>query len=475
MYGGVFKLALTVGPATPLGYPAEAAPDAAALATHALERLIRVTRGGVVQPMLATSWEVDPAGLTVTFHLRQGVKFHDGTDFNAQAVKWCFERVMEAGRAPDWESVTAVDDYTIRVKVKRYTNITLTGFASGYFSIISPTAVEVNGLDWARNNPVGTGPFKFVEYERDSRLVFERNDDYWEPGVPFLDGLEYVVISDATVRKLAFQRGDIHRLVATGIDAQELQSQGYVANIQTGGTMVLIPDSANPDSPFADIKVRQAVSYAIDREALAEGLGFGFANPAYQIYPGFAHSHIPDLEITEFNPEKARQLLALAGYPNGFNTTIHTFTRIVPRDYINAIAAMLNDVGIHTTPDFPEAGKYTEYRFGGWSNAMMAHGYAPFDNPNTLWSFYFTGTAFPSLEKPQALIDAINASLESTEVDPALVQACMKIIADNMVVIPYLEEVIIVFYQDGVHDPGIENYAATAFIADLAWLEPQAR
>jgi peptide/nickel transport system substrate-binding protein len=312
MYGGVFKQALTVGPATPLGYPWEAAPDAYSLARHSLESLIGITIDGVVEPELATSWDIDPVGLTMTFHLRQGVKFHDGSDFDAHDVVWCFEKVMEAGRAPDFVSVTAIDNYTVEIKVTRYTNVTLTNLAGGYFSIISPTAVEKNGEDWARNNPIGTGPFKFVKYERDSRLVFERNDDYRDPAIPYLDGLEYVVISDATVRKLAFERGDIHRLAAVGIDAQELHSKGYNMITQTGGTMILVPDSANPDSPFAQKLVRQAVSYAINREALVKGLTYGFGHTAYQVYPGFEITRVPDLEITEYNPDKASQLLAQA-------------------------------------------------------------------------------------------------------------------------------------------------------------------
>jgi peptide/nickel transport system substrate-binding protein len=474
MYGGVFKQALTVGPATPLGYPPESAPDAYALAGHALERLIRVKTDGTIEPRLATSWEVDKVGLTMTFHLRQGVKFHDGTPFNAQAVKWNFDLAIEAGKAPDWDSVEVVDDYTIRINLNTFNNTTLTGLWGGAFQIISPTAVEQNGLDWARNNPVGTGPFKFVEYERDARLVFERNDDYWEEGKPYLDGLEYVVIADATVRKIAFQQGDIHRLTATGIDAQDLQSEGYEVYSQTGGTMVLVPDSNNPDSPLADILVRQAVSYAIDREALAEGLGFGFARPAYQLFPGFEVSRIPDLDIHEYNPDKARELLALAGYEE-IHITIHTFTRIVPRDYITAIAAMLSEVGIITEPDFPEAGKYTEYRFNGWNNAMLGHGLAAFDNLNTTWYFYFLGIAFPSLYKSDDFKTAADASLASETIDPALVQAVIQVMHDEVMVIPYLEEVVITFYQDGVHDPGIREYMATNFIADLAWLEPDQR
>jgi hypothetical protein len=133
-------------------------------------------------------------------------------------------------------------------------------------------------------------------------------------------------------------------------------------------------------------------------------------------------------------------------------------------------------VGIQTKPDFPEAGKYTEYRFGGWSDAMLGHGYINFTNPNQLWGFYFdTSIAFTSMDVPQALQDAIDASLASAEPDPALVQAALRIVAEEMVVIPYIEEVNTLFLQDGVHDPGSEMYSSVIFQGDIAWLEPQAR
>ena len=473
MYGGTFVQSLTVGPATPLGYPPEGAPDATSLARHSLEALLSVDRSGTLHPILATSWDVDIAALTMTFQIRQGVKFHDGADLDAHDVVLCFQAYIDLEKAPEWESVTALDDYTVQVKVVRYTNITLTGM--GGFLVWNPDNVDTQGLDWVRANPIGTGPFKFVEYERDSRLVFERNENYWDPELPYLDGLEFIVIADETVRKLAFQRGDLHLLRAAGIDAQELEAEGYFVNVQTGGTLVLIPDSANADSPFSDIRVREAVSYAIDREALVEGLGFGFTNPAYSLFPGWVYGKIDNVKINKYDPEKARQLLTDAGYPNGFSITIHTFTRIVPREYINAIASMLGEVGIDVTPDFPEAGKYTEYRFNGWSNGMMAHGYAAFDNANSLWSFYFTSTAFPSFERPQALLDAIDASLAAPEFSPEAFETTLRIIDEDTTVIPYIEEVVLTFYQSGVHDPGIENYAATVFMSRFAWLEPEAR
>jgi peptide/nickel transport system substrate-binding protein len=452
-YGGVLKEVLTVGPATPIGYPPEAAPDASADARPAIESLVQVKSGGVVEPLLATGWEIAPDGKSITLNLRQGVKFHDGTDFNAAAVKWNLDLEIEAGKATDWESVEVIDDYTVRVNIPGYKNTILTGFGGTAAQIISPAAVEKNGLDWARWHPVGTGPFKFVEYERDAKLVYERNDDYWNEGLPYLDGIEFVVIADETVRSIAFQKGDIHTLRASGMTAVELRDMGYNYVTRPGGTFILIPDSKNPDSPFADIMVRQAVSYAIDREALAEAL-----------------------DKHEFNQDKARELLEKAGHPDGIKTTIHAFIRVVPRDYVTAIVNMLGEVGIIVEPDFPEAGKYSEYRFNGWNDSMMAHALGAMENMNSTFSFYFGGIQFPSVQKPEGWQEVYDAALSSETVDPVKTRALAKLIHDDVMVIPYLEETAVAFIHEGVHDSGhLKDSLTTVTEFELTWLDPELR
>jgi len=337
------------------------------------------------------------------------------------------------------DSVKKIDDYTVRINIPGYRNTILTGLGAGYSMIISPTAVEKNGLDWARWHPVGTGPFKFVEYERDARLVYEKNEDYWNKGLPYLDGVEFIVIADETVRKIAFQLGDIHSLRASGLTAQELRGMGYEHVTRSGGTFLLIPDSKNAESPFADKRVRLAVSHAINREALAHALGYGFSRPAYQVYPGFIETAIPDLEKHQFDQDLARQLLTEAGYPDGFKTTIHAFIRVVPRDFVTAIQGMLAEVGIEVDADFPEAGRYSEYRFGGWSDAMMAHAMASMENINSGFSFYFGGMQFPSVQKPEGWQEAFDAALSSINVDPVKTQKLAKLMHDEVMIIPYLE------------------------------------
>jgi peptide/nickel transport system substrate-binding protein len=476
-YGGVVKLVLMVGPSTPLGYMPEAAPDSYSYSKPALEGLIGVKSSGEAVPMLATSWDIDPAAKTMTFHLRKGVKFHDGSDFNASVVKWCFDLIMAAKKAPNFVSVEAVDDYTVRINLKTYQNTDFTGMSSGAFNVISRAGFDKNGIDYTRSHPIGTGPFKFVEYVRDSKLTYARNPDYWEAGKPYLDGVVYNVVSDETVRKLMFQRGDLSILGAAGITAQELQKSGAIMKSQSGGTFGLVPDSANANSPFAKLAVRQAVSYAIDREAIATGLGFGFLKPAYQMYGGYDSAAIPGLQKTPFDPNKAKQLLKDAGYPGGFKTSIHTFTRLVSNDWVTAIAKMLGDVGIQTEADFPTAGKYEEYRSQGWTNSLMAHGFINADNFNTVFSLYFPSSniMFPSVKKPEGFQDAVTSSITSPQVDKAKLKGIFKMMNDDLMVIPYADQVIAQFYNKGVNDPGADEYNLNTFIYKDAWLDAGAR
>ena len=476
-YGGVIKISLANGPSTPLGYMPEAANDSYTYSKPALEGMIRVKANGEAAPMLATSWDIDPAAKTMTFHLRKGVKFHDGSDFNASVVKWDYDLIMAAKKAPNFVSVEAVDDYTIKITVKNYQNTDLTGLSSGAFNVISKASFDKNGIEYTRSHPIGTGPFKFVEYVRDSKLTYSKNPDYWDTGRPYVDGVVYNIISESTVSKLMFQRGDLSILFASGINAQELQKSGAIMKTQPGGCFGLVPDSINPTSPWAKLAVRQAASYAIDREALAAGLGFGFLKPAYQMYDGYAVTAVPGLQKTLYDPAKAKQLLKDAGYPSGFKTTLHLNPGVFTADMASATAKMLTDSGIQTDVDSVTSGKYEEYRTQGWTNSLLAQGFINTDNFNSIFNLYFPATniMMPSLKKPDGFAAATTASLTSQQVDPAKLQAVFKLMSDDMTVIPFAEQVQAQFYNKGVNDPGADEYAFVNLQYKDVWLDASAR
>ena len=219
-------------------------------------------------------------------------------------------------------SVEVLDDYTVKVNLKQYQNSILGSMAvSDVF--VSPTAYNTKGIDWARYNPVGTGPFKFVSFARDVSLKFTKFDGYWQKGLPYLDGIENAVIQDPMTRAATFQSGDGNVISsADARTASDLGARGYDVISQANGYAVLLPDSANPDSPFAKQKVREAVEYAIDKAAIAKALGYGFWTADYQATIPTGMAYNSDITGRLYDPQKAKQLLAEAGYPNGFDTTI---------------------------------------------------------------------------------------------------------------------------------------------------------
>jgi len=177
-------------------------------ARHSLETLIQgsVEVPGAAAPLLATSWDLAPDKSFYTFHLRKGVKFHDGTDFNAQAVKWNMDKTVAATR-PQLSKVTSIeviDDYTIQFNLSEWDNQVLGEFGSDPALIISPASFEKKGEKWANTNPIGTGAWVKAKTKRNTMISYVKNKDYWEKGFPYLDEVFYYHIPDATTAMAAF-------------------------------------------------------------------------------------------------------------------------------------------------------------------------------------------------------------------------------------------------------------------------------
>jgi peptide/nickel transport system substrate-binding protein len=463
---------MSAGPTRPVGYPGEAANDSYTWASPALDRLVKVDLTGKIVPQLAVSWTPSDDGKSIIIGLRKGVKFHDGSDFNAAVCKWNLDMQIAAKKTVEWTSIDVVDDYTIRINVGQYQNTMLYTLANGLTQQISKAYVDKNGIQAAEWHPVGTGPFIFDSYEKDAKMTFKRNPNYWDTGKPYLDGVEIIVIADSTVRKLAFEKGDIQRLAVSGLDAVELQKAGYEMITEPGGTYALVPDSNTAASPWANINVRLAASYALNRESLAKALGYGFYSPAYQLYPGFSQTAIPGLIKQSHDVAKAKDLLKQAGYPSGFKSVMHPFM-VIPTDYSSAVINQLSDAGISVDLDKVTAAKYTELRYNGW-DGLMNHAFANYANFVSS-NDYFLGTQFPSFKRPAGLKEGYDAAASTKEVDPKLVQAIMQIIYDNVMVIPYIEEQRITFLQKGVHDPFTKTFTLMDNWVQEVWLDPSAR
>ncbi len=441
--GGIFRMAYDVTPGSPYGWPPDILGETNTTSQLCLQGLVRGAPDGSSTPLLATSWDISPDKTSITFKLRQGVKFHDGTDFNAQAVKFNYDAQIAAKKAPYWKSIDVVDDFTVRVNLTRWTNAVMYTFDGAVGSIYSPTAFQKNGIDWARVNPVGTGPFIFKSYQTDTVFKATKNPNYWQKGFPYVDEFDMVYVVDPLTQKAVMQSQAADAIdVELGKLTADYQQMGFNNLTARQAVIALFPDSNNPDSPWSNVKVRQAAEYAINREAIASGLGFGYWKAPYQIIAQNNVAYDPNFAGRKYDPAKAKQLLAEAGYPNGFKTTLIPTPSPANRDADVAIQSYLNAVGIQTSLEFPEYAKYLTYRTGSWKNALLVDVLGAWANYNQAYIMYFdpaNTTTFPSLQRSDAFKAAFNATISTVDPDTALIRKLQSIVFDEAMVIPVYE------------------------------------
>ena len=475
-YGGILRNVEMAGAQGSFGWPIDAIGNDSLNMRPVLEHFVREDKMGTLYPWLATAWKVAPDKKSITFTLRKGVKFHDGSDFNAKVAKFNLDAQLAArrGGTQSWTSIDVVDDYTIRINLSAYDN-TLIGRLSGILGvIISQASFEKNGKEWAKLNPVGTGPFKFVSFQRDVVSKFKKNEDYWDKGKPYLDGIELHVIKDPMTQQAALQAGEVD---VVGMDygkmAADLKAMGFEPQAEPSGTVILIPDSVNPDSPFADQKVREAIEYAIDREAIAKAKSYGLWKASYQLSLPGTIAYNPNFQGRRFNPDKAKQLLAEAGYPNGFKTKIIPMPFGIERDIMVSIQAFLAKVGIQVDLELVNYGKFSEYREKGWQNALLCQPIGLFPNFNQTLDMYFSPAArsFPVLKKTDGFKALLKESLGTTDLEKEKVVKVVMNAFDEAMVIPIHDTGRAYAVQKYVHDT--QHMAWGVWVnwrPDLAWL-----
>jgi len=477
-YGGVLRIIDVAEGGQPLGVPWEISGIDTKLQKPFIDSLLREDVKGNYHPWLATGWKIDQAKNTITLSLRKGVKFHDGTDFNANAVKWIVDKAIENKLVKGFLSSDVIDDSTVRINVDRYQNNYLNLLAGYRTSPVSPTAFAKNGIDWARWHPVGTGPFKFVSYERGTKVTYTKWEGYWQKGKPYLDGIEYLFIRDPMTQQAALRATGSEKVqvlcVTSGEQAAMAKAQGYEVISMPIGPVSLVPDSKNPESPLSNKKVREAVSYAINREAIVKARGFGFWSAANQIPSTGRTGYVKDLPFGQYDPKKAKQLLTEAGYPNGFKIKIIVMPAMVDRDAMVAVQRFLSEVGIQVDLEFPDGGGYITLEWkDGWRNGFMAQHTRMLANANITYNFYWHTVAghWPSLKRPEGLVDKIDTSLRTLELDDAKMQELTRMQVEDAMFIPlyYVSEMYIV--QPNVRDTGYcEWSAATINTPETTWL-----
>ena len=475
-YGGVLRNVEGAGPAGSLGWPAKAVGNDALAMKPNIECLIYEETSGKLHPWLATDWKVADDKSSLTFVLRKGVKFHDGSDFNAEVARFNLQAQLDAKQSGtrSWESIEVVDDYTVRINLKEYQNTMMGLLSGGLGAMVSRVAVEKNGEDWAKLNPVGTGPFVFVSFQRDVVTKFKRNENYWDKGKPYLDAIELHYIKDPMTQMSALRAGEAEVIgMDVGKRTADMQALGFTIIAEPSGTVTLIPDSANPDSPFADKRVREAVSYAIDRDAITKAKGYGFFHSSYQLPHPISVAAVPNLQGRSYNPEKAKQLLAAAGFPKGFKTKIIPMPFGIDRDVMVAVQSYLGEVGIQVDLDFVDYGRYSEYRMKGWKDGLLCQPLGMFPNFNTTLDWYFSEKSpqFPSLKRADGYQAILEASLATIEPVPELMQKAVKKIFDDAMIIPIHDTGRAYVTQPYVHDTGHLAWGAWPnWRPDRTWL-----
>lgn len=403
------------------------------LYANVFEGLTRFGPDGSVNPGLAESWTISDSGTEYTFKLRAGVSFHDGTEFDAKDVKFTLDRARDEtsqnaqkGLFEGIESVEVIAPLEVKVTLKAPEGNFLFNMAWGDAVIVAPESIgEI------KQKPVGTGAFRFKNWVQGDRIELERNPDYWgEPAQ--LETAVFRFISDPTAAFAAVMAEDVNAFPAYPAPENLLQFEAdsrfqVLVGSTEGETILAINNKAEP---FDDIRVRRAVAHAIDRKAVIDGAMFGLGTP---IGTHFAPHHPDYIDLTDkspYDPALAIQLLAEAGFENGFTTTL----KLPPPSYARRggeiIAAQLRAVGIETEITNLEWAQWLEEVFRGKSYGLTIVSHTePFDiGIYARPEYYFQYDS----EKFQAVMTELN-----TEQDPAMrsewLAAAQRAIADDYV------------------------------------------
>ncbi len=456
--GGTLRLIAGAIPKN-IGYPPEKAPNDTFQMAPVLERLCEWgSTSGELVGILATSWESDQTDLTITWHLREGVKFSDGTDFNAEAVRWNVQLAIDnrSGTGTNLiESMEVEDDYTLVMHMISFDWQTVQNL--GLTQPISPTSFMTAGgsisaddtsdeavearKEWARQNVVGTGAFTVTEFVRDDHITFVKNPNYWQPGKPYLDGIIMMAIPDSMVASAKLQAGEADMWADTSsvTDILQLKEKDFILVEGPGMFQVMLYSDVDPNSPLSNVKVRQAIACALDRATIAQTLGQGYFEPLTQMAPMGSPGYVQGYDPYPYDVDRAKQLLEEAGFQNGFKLKIMGGAMGNTNDAMALFVYQLGLVGITVEPDVADLGRYFNALFGGDQGGWDGLNYtASGINPDGSDLFVHYGPnpmtfRTPNIYKSDAFIDLCNAAIDpkytdaaeaATAIQDALKQAC---------------------------------------------------
>ena len=367
-----------------------------------------------IVPSLAESWDISDDGLEYTFHLRQGVKFHNGNDFTAEDVAYTFHRMLTveggvntefidqikgadellAGETDTLEGVEVVDDYTIKVTLKEPFAGFLASISSPGVSIYDSEATEAAGDQFGMDPAVtvGTGPFEFSSWSFNNQLVLTRNEDYWK-GASGLPGVVIKIIPDTETQSMMFESGELDILdLDYAADSVDRFTETYPDQIVQGPRVGIVYFTMNFNKePFQDVRVRKAVQMSIDRQAILDALYGGRGQVEQGIFPHGLIGFNPDQEEIKYDPEAAKALLAEAGYADGFDMEIaadssasDTMTMA-----LEIVSDQLAEVGIRAEIKNYDESTWLETRKSGELGSFISTWSADYNDPdNFIYTFF---------------------------------------------------------------------------------------
>ncbi len=320
------------------------------LYNNVYQGLVRINREGEVAPSLAKSWEIQDGGTLYRFHLREGVRFHNGKSFTADDVLFTLNRARGQEVTvpnPEYfepiEEIRAPDQLTVEIELSAPRSSFLFNMARGD-SVVLP-----RGIKNPSTEPVGTGPFEFVDWKRGDSVTLRRFDDYYDKELPYLDKVVFEFISDPSTRIAGLKSGRIDAIAYLNSpeNALNIQEDSSLKVLEGVTTWEVIMGMNNSRKPFSNSLVRQAINYAIDREEVLEGAAFGFGEPVGSLMSPSNPDYVDLSWLYPHKPDKARELLERAGYSDGFEATL-----TLPATYDlslrsgKVVADQLKEVGI---------------------------------------------------------------------------------------------------------------------------------
>ena len=331
-------------------------------------------------PVLAESYTVSKDGLVYTIKLKKGIKFHDGTEFKADAVKVNLDRATNPDNRlkryglynNNIAKTEVVDDYTARITLKTPFSAFINQLAHPSTVMISPAALAKYGSKDIAFHPVGTGPFKFVEWKQPDYLKVVKNEHYWQKGLPKVDSITWKPVIDSNSRAAVMQTGEAQFTYPLPYEQAEVLKAKADLDVVSAPSIIMRYLSMNTQQkPFDNPKVRQAIAYAINKDAIAKIAFNGYAEPAEGIVPEGVEFAVK-LGVWPYDVAKAKKLLAEAGYPNGFETELWSaYNHSIAQKLSQVVQQQLLQVGIKAKITLLEAGQRVE-KVESWQDPATA-------------------------------------------------------------------------------------------------------